>query len=102
MAAQRTLLKNGCVLSLDPKVGNYKQADVLLEGSQIAAVGPSLGAAPLFGIEGERPDYYDFSIGGRVSVWRDTVIAFANAVIPLNDAGIRTGVIPLAGVEVAF
>jgi len=62
----------------------------------------SFGAAPLFGIEGERPDYYDFSVGGRVNVWRDTVIAFANAVIPLNDAGIRTGVIPLAGVEVAF
>ena len=45
MAAQRTLLVNGCVLSLDPKVGNFKQADVLLEGSKIAAVGPSLAAA---------------------------------------------------------
>lgn len=64
--------------------------------------GPSLGTAPLFGIEGERPDYYDFSVGGRVNVWRDTVIAFANAVIPLNDAGIRTDVIPLVGAEVAF
>jgi len=45
MASQRTLLKNGTVLSLDPKVGNFKQADVLIEGSKIAAVGPNLSAA---------------------------------------------------------
>jgi cytosine/adenosine deaminase-related metal-dependent hydrolase len=39
------LLKNGCVLSLDPKVGNFPQADVLIEGSKIAAVRPNLSAA---------------------------------------------------------
>lgn len=61
-----------------------------------------LAVAPLFGIEGERPDYYDFSVGGRVNLWRDTLIAFANVVIPLNDAGIRTKVIPLVGIEAAF
>ena len=38
----RTLLKGGCVLSLDPKVGDFAFADVLIEGSRIAAVGPSL------------------------------------------------------------
>jgi hypothetical protein len=64
--------------------------------------GPRLGTAPLFGLTGDRPDYYDMSIGGRANVWRDTIIAFANLVVPLNDAGVRTGVIPLAGVEVAF
>jgi cytosine/adenosine deaminase-related metal-dependent hydrolase len=40
----RVLLKRGCVLSLDPKVGNFKQADVLIDGSKIAAVGPDLNA----------------------------------------------------------
>jgi 5-methylthioadenosine/S-adenosylhomocysteine deaminase len=45
MAAKRTLLKNGTVLSLDPKIGNFMQADVLIEGSKIAAVGPNLSAA---------------------------------------------------------
>jgi 5-methylthioadenosine/S-adenosylhomocysteine deaminase len=45
MATKRTLLKNGTVLSLDPKVGNHKQADVLIEGIKIAAVGPNLKAA---------------------------------------------------------
>ena len=41
----RTLLKNGCVLSVDKKVGNFHQADVLIEGTKIAAVGPNLSAA---------------------------------------------------------
>jgi cytosine/adenosine deaminase-related metal-dependent hydrolase len=44
MASKRTLLKGGCVLSLDPKVGNFRQGDVLIEGSTIAAVGPNLRA----------------------------------------------------------
>ncbi|MGH8873297.1 MAG: amidohydrolase family protein [Acidimicrobiia bacterium] len=38
----RTLLEGGCVLSLDRKVGNFHRADVLIEGSRIAAVGPDL------------------------------------------------------------
>jgi cytosine/adenosine deaminase-related metal-dependent hydrolase len=37
-------LKNGIVLSLDQKVGNFMQADVLIEGAKIAAVGPHLKA----------------------------------------------------------
>ena len=44
MASKRTLLKGGCVLSLDAKVGNFSQADVLIEGTKIAAVGPNLKA----------------------------------------------------------
>jgi len=45
MAAQKILLKGGCVLSLDAKVGNFKQADVLIDGTKIAAVAPSLSGA---------------------------------------------------------
>ena len=40
----RILLKGGCVLSFDPKVGDFAAGDVLIEGSRIAAVGPSLTA----------------------------------------------------------
>ena len=64
--------------------------------------GPRFGVAPLFGLTGERPDFYDLSIGGRANLWRDTVIAFANVVVPLNQAGVRMDLIPLVGVEVAF
>jgi 5-methylthioadenosine/S-adenosylhomocysteine deaminase len=40
----KTLLKNGIILTLDKKVGNFHQADVLIEGAKIAAVGPNLHA----------------------------------------------------------
>ena len=40
------LLKGGVVLSLDPNVGDFDAADVLIEGSKIAAVGPNLKAVP--------------------------------------------------------
>ena len=40
----RLLLKGGCVLSLDPKVGDFDTADVLIDGSRIAAIGPNLTA----------------------------------------------------------
>lgn len=40
----RILLKDGCVLSLDNKVGNFREADLLIDGSKIVAVGPNLTA----------------------------------------------------------
>ena len=39
---ERILLKGGCVLTLDPDIGNYPKGDVLIEGHKIAAVGPLL------------------------------------------------------------
>jgi cytosine/adenosine deaminase-related metal-dependent hydrolase len=45
VASQRTLLKNGVVLTLDSNIGNFMRADVLVEGAKIAAVGPDLQAA---------------------------------------------------------
>ncbi len=39
---RRVLLKGGAVLSLDPKVGDFDSADVLIDGETIAAVGPNL------------------------------------------------------------
>jgi 5-methylthioadenosine/S-adenosylhomocysteine deaminase len=42
---RRILLQGGVVLSMDPKVGDFEKADVLIEGKKIAAVGPDLSAA---------------------------------------------------------
>jgi cytosine/adenosine deaminase-related metal-dependent hydrolase len=42
---RRILLRGGVVLSLDPQVGDFEKADVLIEGKKIAAVGPNLAAA---------------------------------------------------------
>jgi cytosine/adenosine deaminase-related metal-dependent hydrolase len=41
---RRILLRGGVVLSLDPKVGDFENADVLIDGTRIAAVGPNLSA----------------------------------------------------------
>jgi cytosine/adenosine deaminase-related metal-dependent hydrolase len=38
------LLKGGCVLTLDRAVGDFEQADVLIEGSRISAVRPNISA----------------------------------------------------------
>jgi hypothetical protein len=37
-----------------------------------------------------------------VLLWRDTVIGFANVLLPLNDDGFPSNVIPLVGEEAAF
>ena len=42
MSVERILLKGGCVLTLDPDIGNYPKGDVLIEDNKIAAVGPQL------------------------------------------------------------
>jgi cytosine/adenosine deaminase-related metal-dependent hydrolase/ribose/xylose/arabinose/galactoside ABC-type transport system permease subunit len=41
-ARKQILLKGGTVLTMDPALGNFRSADVLIEGTKIAAVGPSL------------------------------------------------------------
>ena len=43
-AGRPILLKGGCVLSLDKAVGDFEQADVLIEGSKISAVKPNISA----------------------------------------------------------
>jgi cytosine/adenosine deaminase-related metal-dependent hydrolase len=44
--SRRVLFKGGTVLSLDPKIGDFDTADVLIDGSKIAAVGPNLKDVP--------------------------------------------------------
>ena len=41
-ANKQILLKGGTVLTMDPALGNFRNADVLMEGTKIAAVGPNL------------------------------------------------------------
>ncbi len=40
----RTIIRNGEVVSLDPEVGDFEAADVLVEDGEIVAVGPDLSA----------------------------------------------------------
>lgn len=41
-ADRKILIKGGIVLTMDPQLGNLRNADVLIEGSKISAVGPNL------------------------------------------------------------
>jgi 5-methylthioadenosine/S-adenosylhomocysteine deaminase len=38
----RYVIRNGAVMSMDPQVGNFPKADVLIEGKKILAIGPNL------------------------------------------------------------
>jgi 5-methylthioadenosine/S-adenosylhomocysteine deaminase len=42
---RRYIIRGGAVMSMDPQVGNFPQADVLVEGKNILAVGPNLHAS---------------------------------------------------------
>lgn len=67
-------------------------------GKSNATVGPR----PLFGLSGQRPNYLNLSFGGRVVLWRDSVIAFANVLVPLLDQGLTSEPVPLLGIEVSL
>src|SRR5712671_5895640 len=41
---RRYVIRGGHVMSMDPKIGDFAQADVLVEGKKIVAVGPNLRA----------------------------------------------------------
>src|SRR3989441_2824824 len=41
---RRYIIRGGSVMSMDPKVGDFAQADVLVEGKKILKVGPNLSA----------------------------------------------------------
>ena len=43
-AGRRYVIRGGAVLSMDPAVGDFAQADVLVEGKTIRAIGPNLDA----------------------------------------------------------
>lgn len=43
MSTHRTLIRNGRVLTMDPALGDFDSADVLIEDDTIVAVGPDLG-----------------------------------------------------------
>lgn len=59
-------------------------------------------SADIFGIVPGRPAYYDLSVGGRVNLWHEWLLGFANATVPLNNDGFRANVVPLAGIEAIF
>ena len=54
------------------------------------------------GVSSARPDYFDFSAGGRMLLWSDWLLGFVNMQVPLNQDGFRPVAIPVAGLEAVF
>src|SRR3954469_17459207 len=46
VGTRTTLIRGGYILTLDPTIGDLPNADVLIDGDKIAAVGPGLSAGP--------------------------------------------------------
>src|SRR5262249_44815383 len=42
---RRYIIRGGSVMSMDPNVGNFAKADVLVEGKKVLAVGPNIPVA---------------------------------------------------------
>jgi len=51
--ANRTLIKGGTVITVDRSLGDFPEADVLVEDGKIAAVGPAVDAGAA---QGRRAD----------------------------------------------
>src|SRR4051794_27415190 len=49
---RRFVIRNAAVMSMDPQVGDFPRADVLVEGKKILAVGPNLAAGGAAEIDG--------------------------------------------------
>jgi 5-methylthioadenosine/S-adenosylhomocysteine deaminase len=41
-AGRRYVIRGGAVMSMDPNVGNFAKADVMIDGTKIVAIGPNL------------------------------------------------------------
>ncbi len=87
---QRMLIRNATVLSMDPATGDFRDADILIEGSAIAAVRPHIAAEAATVIDGQGmiavPGFVDTHRHTWQSLLRNTAADWS---LPQYFAGIR-------------
>jgi cytosine/adenosine deaminase-related metal-dependent hydrolase len=91
--ANKTLLKNGIVLTLDKKVGNFHQADVLIEGTKIAAVGPNLNAEGAEMIDASDMIVMPGFVDTHRHIWEGILRNIATDVPLEGEAGYRSSIL---------
>lgn len=91
--ADKTLLKSGIVLTLDKKVGNFHQADVLIEGTKIAAVGPNLNAEGAEVIDASDMIVMPGFVDTHRHVWEGILRNIATDLPLEGEAGYRSAVL---------
>jgi 5-methylthioadenosine/S-adenosylhomocysteine deaminase len=65
----RILIKNACVLSVDPAVGDFAEADVLVDDDTIAAVGPNVQARADETIDGKGHIVMPGLVNAHIHTW---------------------------------
>ncbi|RDI24387.1 cytosine/adenosine deaminase-related metal-dependent hydrolase, partial [Pseudacidovorax intermedius] len=65
----RLLIKNACILSMDPQVGDHEDADILVEGERIVAVGPGLDAGDAERIDGRGRIVTPGLVNAHIHTW---------------------------------
>src|SRR5213083_2666380 len=74
---RRYIIRGGSVMSMDPKVGDFLQADVLIEGKKIVAVGPNLqagGATPIEVSLMDRTTVETVIVAGKIRKWKGSLL----------------------------
>src|SRR5437879_2747412 len=107
---RRYIIRGGSVMSMDPNVGDFPQADVLVEGKTILAVGPNLhaGGAAEIDARGRGAFWYLEGAGlspGPDSKYPDDAIRIKKQFFSSNDqlvTMIMGGEIYLPGYERAW
>jgi cytosine/adenosine deaminase-related metal-dependent hydrolase len=83
MAEDRTLLKGGTVLSLDPEVGNFRKGDVLIEGSKLTAVAPEIEAGDAEVIDASNTIVMPGFVDTHRHIW-EGILRNIGTVVPLE------------------
>ncbi|HNJ13847.1 MAG TPA: amidohydrolase family protein [Anaerolineales bacterium] len=89
----KTLLKNGVVLTLDKKIGNFHQADVLIEGTKISAVAPNLTAEGAQVIDASDMIVMPGFVDTHRHIWEGTLRNIATDLPLEGEAGYRSVVL---------
>jgi hypothetical protein len=76
--------------------------NALLCAANCGSASPRMVESPVFGIDGGRADGLAVSLGIRAPLWRDSLIGFANVLLPVRNQGVTAEPAPLIGAEFAF
>ncbi len=69
----RTLIRNANIISVDPSIGNIDNGDVLIEGTQIAAVGRNLPSGDAAVIDGTGTIVMPGMVDTHRHIWQTTL-----------------------------
>ena len=89
---RRYVIRGGAVMSMDPKVGNFEKADVLVEGRKIIAVGPSLHAGGAAEIDARGRIVMPGFIDTHHHLFETALRSFlADGILRVDGSGTRSG-----------